>query len=178
MEAGRLVDGYGLRGGFNIEQSDAVQAYLQAELRGNATWILLPPEQWPESWKGMRKPVCRLRVALYGHPDSGTDWEHHCDKSLKSVGFTNVGGGCWPSCYFHEQLSLLLSVYVDDFKMAGPSQSLSKGWKLISSAVEVDPPQPLSLYLGCIHHRKEVLVGDQTFNVIEYDMADFLKSAV
>ena len=36
----------------------------------------------------------------------------------------------------------------------------------------------MNLYLGCIHHRKEVLVGDQTFNVIEYDMADFLKSAV
>jgi hypothetical protein len=34
MEAGRLVDAYGLRHGFDMQQSDAIQAYLQAELRG------------------------------------------------------------------------------------------------------------------------------------------------
>ena len=88
MEAGRLVDAYGLRHGFDIQQSDAVQAYLQAELRGNPTWIAIPQDQWPASWQGMRRPVCRLRVALCGHPDSGADWEYHCDKSLKTVGYS------------------------------------------------------------------------------------------
>ena len=126
MEAGRVVDSYGLRTDYSIEQSDAIQAYLQGELRGRDTWILLPPDQWPASWAGRRKPVCRLRVALYGHPDAGTGWEHRCDKSLKSVGFVNVGGGCWPSCYYHRDLALLLSVYVDDFKMAGPTQHMRK----------------------------------------------------
>ena len=53
MEAGRLVDAYGLRHGFDIQQSDAVQAYLQAELRGNPTWIAIPQDQWPASWQGM-----------------------------------------------------------------------------------------------------------------------------
>eukprot|EP00974_Lingulodinium_polyedra_P041546 3990403-Lingulodinium_polyedra.AAC.1 len=27
----------------------------------------------------------------------------------------------WPSCFWHEELRLMLSVYVDDFKMAGPT---------------------------------------------------------
>ena len=53
MEAGRLVDSYGLRTDYSIEQSDATQAYAQAELRGRGTWILLPPDQWPASWAGM-----------------------------------------------------------------------------------------------------------------------------
>ena len=115
MDAGRLVGALGLRRGFDIQQSDAVQAYLQAEIRGKPTWVLLPQDQWPTSWAGMRKPVCRLRVALYGHPDSGTDWEHHCDTALREVGFSGVGGGAWPSCYFHKELQLRLSVYGDEF---------------------------------------------------------------
>ena len=54
-------------------------------------------------------------MAVYGHPDSGTDWEHHCDQSLQKVGFRNVGEGAWPSCYDDKELGLLISVYVDDF---------------------------------------------------------------
>ena len=34
MDAGRLVDSYGLHTSYSIEQSDAIQAYLQAELMG------------------------------------------------------------------------------------------------------------------------------------------------
>ena len=101
----------------------------------------------PMSWAHMRKPVCRLNVALYGHPDSGTDWESHCDQSLQKVGFQNVGGGAWPSCYAHKELGLLISVYVDDFKLAGPKANLEQGWKLITKFLELDPPQPLNLYL-------------------------------
>ena len=49
-------------------------------------------------------------VALYGHTDSGADWEHHRGKSLKAVGFEKVGEGAWPSCYHHKELGLLLRV--------------------------------------------------------------------
>jgi hypothetical protein len=73
-QIGRLVDAFGLRRGSDVQQSDVVQAYLQAEIRGKATWVLLPQDQWPTRWAGVRKPVVRLRVALCGHPDSGTDW--------------------------------------------------------------------------------------------------------
>ena len=45
MEAGRLVDSFGLRPGYEIQQSDAVQAYLQARIRGKPTWVLLPRDQ-------------------------------------------------------------------------------------------------------------------------------------
>ena len=86
MEAGRIVDAFGMRHGYMIQQSDAAQAYLQAKIRGKPTWVVIPQDQWPEAWKGMKKPVCRLNVALYGHPDSGTDWEHHCKMSLAAVG--------------------------------------------------------------------------------------------
>ena len=34
MEAGRLVDIFGLRPEYDIQQSDAVHAYLQAKVKG------------------------------------------------------------------------------------------------------------------------------------------------
>ena len=67
--------------------------------------------------------------ALYGHPDSGTMWEQHCNTELNKVGFVAVPN--WPSTFRHPQLDLLLTVYVDDFKLGGPAGNLEKGWKLI-----------------------------------------------
>jgi len=126
----------------------------------------------------MKKPVCRLNVALYGHPDSGTDWEHHCKISLNAAGFSGVGGDCWPSCFYHKELDLLLSVYVDDFKLAGPVDNIQKGWALISQHVELDPPQQLNLYLGCIHRQRTVTNKGKTYTVMEYNMEDFMRSCV
>ena len=59
MEAGRVVDAYALREDYDAQHSDAAQAYLQAEIRGRPTWVLLPQDQWPAAWAGLRKPVCR-----------------------------------------------------------------------------------------------------------------------
>jgi hypothetical protein len=86
-----------------------------------------------------------------------------------------VGGDCWPSCFYHKELDLLLSVYVDDFKLAVPVDNLQKGWSLISQHVELDPPQPLSLYVGCIHRQRAVTSKGKTFTIMEYDMEDVLR---
>ena len=111
-----------------VEQADAEQAYIQAELRGTETWVALPTEAWPDSWYNKdgsakyQKPVVKMLRALYGHPDAGTFWEEHCDGAVKSIGFDAIPN--WPSCYFHKTLRLFLVVYVDDFKMAGPASNM------------------------------------------------------
>ena len=103
----------------------------QAELKGPPIRICIPEESWPEerfndpknrSGPKYRRPCVRLWRALYGHPDSGTFWEQHCDKALKSVGFVALEDV--PSAYYHKGLKILLTVYVDDFKMAGPTENL------------------------------------------------------
>ena len=53
-----------------------------------------------------------------------------------------------------------------------------KGWKLIAVDLELDPPQPLSLHLGCVHERKEVKAGSALVQVMSYNMEGFLKSSV
>ena len=73
----------------------------------------------------------------------------HADKKLRGVGFTPIES--WPSVYWHDRLKLLLSVYVDDFKLSGPKRNLKEGWDLIRAEIDLEPPAPANLYLGCEH---------------------------
>ena len=51
LRAAKAVDVFGCAPGHAIEIADAEQAYIQAEMKGNPTWICLPPEGRPEWWK-------------------------------------------------------------------------------------------------------------------------------
>ena len=57
----------------------------------------------------------------------------------------------WPSLYWHEKRRLLLLVFVDDFKLAGPKQTLPSAWKAIAQHVEMSGPKPIGKFLGCLH---------------------------
>ena len=152
MEAGKAVDAYGCQPGFTIEQNDGVQAYTQALMKGTDTWVELPPDRWPKAWVGKyKRPVVKLRIALYGHPDSGGLWEIHCESQLLAVGFVMPDPEGWPSVFYHPDLKLLMVVYVDDFKMSGPKESMKKGWELVASRIDMDTPGMVSRYLGCDH---------------------------
>ena len=158
MEAGKAADAVGLFPGNTVEQADAEQAYTQAKLSGSPTWVRLPKDQWPASWKkaNMVDPVCPLVLALYGHPDSGGYWERHCEAHLLSIGFTPIEG--WRSCYWHKGLGLFLTVYVDDFKMSGPKGNMKEGWRLIRKGIRTEDPSPAGKYLACDHILKELQI--------------------
>ena len=112
--------------------------------------MCLPPEaREGEKWDKRDRPVVRLALALYGHPDSGTCSEKHCDAHLRKVGFRPISE-VWSSCYFHDQLKLFLVLYVDDFKLAGPKANLAEGWKIITSGLHMQPPTALVYFLGVI----------------------------
>ena len=64
------------------------------------------------AWKGISDPITMLLKALYGHNDSVTLWEFRCDSGVKSVGFRAIGAE-WPSVYYHDELQLLLVIYVE-----------------------------------------------------------------
>jgi hypothetical protein len=99
---------------------------------------------------------------LYGHPDAGGFWEEHCEERLNrpEVGFVPIKN--WRSCFWHPQLKLFLVVYVDDFKMAGPTANLKIAWDRIASVIKMEPPAPVDRYLGC-HHRVSVREINTTF---------------
>ena len=136
MEAAKVIDVFGSQPGYSKQQADAKQAYTQALFKGVETWVRLPRNRWPKEWQGFQDPVVPLLLALYGHPDSGGIWEKHCEDQLKTVGWTPVLPEIWQSIFYHAELDLLLVIYVDDFKMAGPAKNLDKGWKTVESVIE------------------------------------------
>ena len=154
MEVGKIIDVYGSQPGFTKQQADARQAYTQALFKGTETWVRLPRNRWPKAWSNMKDPVAPLRLALYGHPDSGGIWEQHCTKELTKAGFVAVLPDIWPSVFHHPKLDLLLVIYVDDFKMAGPEKNMEKGWELLGEFIDMDPAEVLGRYFGCMHHEE------------------------
>ena len=88
--------------GFTPKVRDATQAYLQSRIDTPdkpATWVRLPKAWWPASWHGLyRDPMCRLRLALYRHPESGALWDKHLSAIFTRLGWVRqeVHPGFWP----------------------------------------------------------------------------------
>ena len=187
IEAAKAADAAGLLPGHKCQTCDAEKAYIQSKLGGIKTWVELPHEYWPQEWKDRHKlteghpnklycPVVPLEYALYGHPDAGGYWEKHCEGHLLKIGFTKVPG--WRSCFYHKRLRCFLVVYVDDFKMAGPAESLPEAWRLITAGIKTDEPQEASKYLGCDHYVTTEKRNGKTVRQLRYDMSNFFKSCV
>ena len=47
--------------------------------------------------------------------------------------------------YFHEATKPLLVVYVDDLKLAGPTENMSKGWSMLRTKLRVEPDTDLGI---------------------------------
>ena len=91
---------------------------------------------------------------------SGKYWENHFTEKLKSVGFESIPG--WECLFAHQSLKLILSVYVDDFKLVGRAENLPKGWALMEkSGLVLDPPDPRGDYLGCGQFPIEITPAEQ-----------------
>ena len=121
------------------------------------TWEEIPRSQWRPEWvkAGMTRPVCQLRLSLYGHPMSGKYCEYHFTEKLLKCQFEPLPG--WECLFFHRKLKLILSVYVDDFKFVGRSENMKKGWDLITGrGLVLDHPMSLGDYRGCGQFRVHV----------------------
>ena len=73
----------------------------------------------------------------------------------------------------------MLTIYVDDFLMAGPSGNLKQGWDLISGVLDIEEEGPngrkAGRYLGCDHKTFQVDTPKGKVTIMEYDMEDYLK---
>ena len=103
---------------FNLEGNategrDVEQAYLLADMKGPATYIVLPSEVWTSAMWQMHRPVFLLERALYGHPQAGAFWHEYCTTICHNAGFRLFSDN-WPCCYWHDATDTMLIVYVDD----------------------------------------------------------------
>ena len=145
---------YGLMIGNRTTTADAVKAYIQALLRSKyPTWVRVPKELWPEdgSWDNKyTQPMCLLERALYGHPESGAHWEKHfTDIVLNKLGGEKIPDH--PSLFWFPTTRLLLTVYVDDLLLSGPTDAHDQFWENLKEHVNIDSVGPLDRFLGRNH---------------------------
>ena len=142
---------YGSLPGNSTTTADAIKAYVQALLKSKyQTWITLPPELRPRWWRErFVKPVVLLVKALYGHPDAGGLWEAHLKGFISELGGREVAE--FPGNFWFKESGLLLSTYVDDLTLAGPSHLHKDFWEKLTRLVDIEPPEDIYRVLGRNH---------------------------
>ena len=129
-----------LKKGGIVLQTDCDKAYTQSVYDGPPTVVRLPKKWWPESWKGLKDPVCRLVMNLYGHPRAGNGWERHCEEIVVKRGFVSVPE--WPSVFWHPNKEVLLVVYVDDLLASGEEKLTREVLGELATELEFSTPEP------------------------------------
>ena len=103
----------------------------------------------------------------------------HCEDATLAAGFQRIAGDAWSSVFWHPEKLLLLVVYVDVFKMSGPTVNQASGWKLLEDAgLVLTNIEPVKRYLGCDHVRVESVVAGKAVAGMAYDMRDFMTACV
>ena len=177
---------YGSLPGNSSSAADAVKAYVQALLSSKyKTWIELPPELRPKHWRDkFVKPVVLLVKALYGHPDAGGLWEQHLKKIIRNLGGQEVPE--YPGNFFFPDTKLLLSTYVDDLTLAGPTDQHDAFWVKLTSVVDIEPPEPIYRILGRNHlvmplsktEGSEECAAFRAQEALVFDMLDYAHQTV
>jgi len=104
---------------------------------------------WPKHWKNQkwRKPMCLLERALYGHRESGAHWQEHLEEAIRAIGGIPVPNH--PSSCWFAKSKLLLTVYVEDLLLSGPSGKHVGFWKeLTAKGIKLDPTEDVDRFLG------------------------------
>ena len=143
---------YGCLEGHSTTVADAVRAYVQSTLKSkHRTFVRIPKELWPSEWhaRGLTDPVCLLEKALYGHPEAGAHWENHLTAIIRKMGGAPIP--THPSAFWFEEKKLILTIYVDDLMLSGPSDAHAGFWAELEKDVIIDPPEPLERFLGRNH---------------------------
>lgn len=103
----RLLIALAAARGLQIDQMDAVTAYLQGTLNEDIYTTQ------PEGFEDGSGRVCKLHRAMYGLKQSGRRWNECLDAALKSFGLEKSAED--PCVYYKADGSLIVAIYVDDF---------------------------------------------------------------
>ncbi len=77
--------------------------------------------------------------------------------------------------YWYPKLELMLMIYVDAFKLAGPKKSLQIGWDLLRARIDMDGPSHFGPVLGCHHVVRTEIVNGKSVQTMPYDVRDCMR---
>ena len=132
------------------EANEAVPAHTQVRVSETLRWLRLPkkeccqvwtrlpPSRRPNNWDTIEEPVVPLERNLYGHLLAGQLWEREFVKVLLGHGWEKFQIG--NAFIVNREKGLLLSVYVDDFKLAGKKQNIDRMWNVHMKELDLGEP--------------------------------------
>ena len=62
--------------------------------------------------------------------------------------------------------------------MSGPESNLKPMWEKIASILNIDEPQPMALYLGCIHDEGSVQIDAEMIRAMTFNQEPFFLDKV
>ena len=163
---------FGCCPGNHSSQSDVVRAYTQSYLKTTVeTWVELSSELTPPKYSKLKRPCVKLIKSLYGHPESGYHWDCRFKEVMRKMGGVHMTG--FQSSYWFEKSKLLLTLYVDDMILSGPSTSHKSFWDELQKHLEIEEPTKVERILG----RKREMFSDEKGSYVAMSMEDFLESS-
>ena len=158
---------YGCCKGCKSSQSDVIKAYTQSYLQTQVpTWVELPSELTPPEFAHIKRPCVKLIRALYGHPEAGWHWDKRFREVMELMGGTHLSN--FQSSYWFSDTKMLLTLYVDEMVLSGPSENHSAFWKQLSKHLEFEEPSSVDRILG----RKQEFFQDDTGSYVAMSMED------
>ena len=173
-----------------VSLRDAEAAYLQALIDTPfriPTYVELPREWWLDAWfldgaarqrpKYVR-PHCRLKKALYGHPEAGALWESKLNGILKQHGWEPAGLD-HPGVHVHPDGGIFV-VYVDDMLMIAPPSIAGPFWRALDTAIVFkELEQEIDRYLGARYTMDPVKPACSSApRRLHTDMDDYVANAI
>lgn len=130
-----------VKAGWRCHQMDVSTAFLNGDVEEEI--FVTPPQGFPEA-KGM---VLRLNKALYGLKQSPRQWYKKLRGWLEQTGWS---ASEYNECVFiHAKMLLIITVYVDDINIFGPSQGAITRFKdQIGRMFKMTDAGEVSWYLG------------------------------
>lgn len=186
FQGSRTLRAYAALMGYEISSRDAKSAYLQSPLQrpgGPQTWIALPRAYWDESWVGKyKRPMVRLDLSLYGHPEAGDRWDEQMGGCMVKDDYTRAPQ--WPSIFKREKCGTAVGVYVDDFEMASDPKLTAGNWNRLGKLIEFGKPQEVwgpeksVRHLGCHYLVDQVADGKEIVTTITSEMGAYNEDVV
>lgn len=134
----RLFFAYAAQHNYAVRHVDITSAFLNASL--DEPIYMVQPYHLPH----MPGMVCKLQKAIYGLRTAPRRWQETLSQSLIGKGFQRLQG----DRNLYRRGPMLMSVYVDDFKLTGPAIEVESALKDLQSLYQVKDLGPISSYLG------------------------------
>lgn len=134
----RLFFAYAAHHGYKVRHVDVTSAFLNAPL--DKPIYMVQPLYLPQV-SGM---VCKLNRAIYGLRTAPRRWQETLAKSLASKGYQRLTA----DRNLYRKNGVLLSVYVDDFKITGPDHEIESTVQDLRSLYTIKDLGSISHYLG------------------------------